>query len=572
MNNHMITKWTKEEIENVLLQLNDRNYPFKKYRFSRDESGMVMLGSGGCSNVYEMENINDPAKKYAVKILGFGERPVDTEEFIESVLVQQLLGANNVVDIIKYQELRVYLDESYQVDKVFNFFQDDEEDIQSDYISLQFILMEKLVPVLTMDKAGKPKLYPQSLADFDESEIMQLAYDIGTALESAHKKNILHRDIKLENVFYDSKKKKYKLGDFGIAKKTETGMASTVAFTKGYGAPEVVGSMDERYDNTADIYSFGIMLYLLLNELKFPDSENYNVNVAMQYSKGYQFPLPEHKEYKLCSVLGMMCQYDPDERYQSMEDVLNAMEGILHGASIRFKKENIKTFYTAGFVCYVAGMILWKLAHMPELTMDIGICGYLFIIVCGCKYWLGLKNKENGIFSRWVLGLGIVVLISTGFTWWKIVLILGATIFEKSISGLVSIGMFIVTVLSKIMLKYPQIYDTMQSYKWVGIVFLSFSVVLLWYYLGLSLRTVKINKMYFWKNFYWICIFIIYGGSLFIGYQYKFWRGANVAYSNIFDGWIEFVEKYDLCWIGLCGIIFSSSWLIREKVLQVIDK
>ena len=61
--------------------------------------------------------------------------------------------------------------------------------------------MEKLVPVLTIDKAGNPRLYPKALADFEENEIMKLAYNIGTALERAHENNFLHRDIKLENVF-----------------------------------------------------------------------------------------------------------------------------------------------------------------------------------------------------------------------------------------------------------------------------------------------------------------------------------------------------------------------------------
>ena len=111
-----------------------------------------------------------------------------------------------------------------------------------------------------------------------------MAYDIGLALKEAHLKNIIHRDIKLENIFYSDSDHRYKLGDFGISCITDDGMASTVAFTKGYGAPEVVGTLEDKYDCTADIYSFGMTLYVLINKLRFPSSKNYHPNIE-QYKK-----------------------------------------------------------------------------------------------------------------------------------------------------------------------------------------------------------------------------------------------------------------------------------------------
>ena len=95
------------------------------------------------------------------------------------------------------------------------------ENISRTTIKLQFVLMEKIDSVITRTKGGNIKMTPESLANGDEQEILKLAYDIGLALKRAHNKNVLHRDVKLENVFYSEKKKQYKLGDFGIAKKTE---------------------------------------------------------------------------------------------------------------------------------------------------------------------------------------------------------------------------------------------------------------------------------------------------------------------------------------------------------------
>ena len=139
---------------------------------------------------------------------------------------------------------------------------------------------------------------PEELQAFDEEEIINLSYQIGEALKVAHSKKLLHRDIKLENVFYDSKSQKYKLGDFGIARMTDDGMASTTAFTRGYGAPEVVSTLDDRYDNTSDLYSFGMMIYVLMNRLRFPESQNYHVNISVQYAPGYRVPRPETGDRK----------------------------------------------------------------------------------------------------------------------------------------------------------------------------------------------------------------------------------------------------------------------------------
>jgi len=569
----MRTRWTKEEMESVLIQLNSQLYPFKKYRFSKDENGIVILGSGGYANVYEMECIDKPKEKFAVKVLGFGEKHVDSEEFRKSVQVQKDLAAfqNDVVKIIDYVEFRVFIDASCQICAVEKVSEFDDKIPEGDFLNLQFILMEKLVPVLSMDKSGKPKLYPEALASFEEDEIMKLAHNIGTALARAHEKKLLHRDIKLENVFYDPKKKLYKLGDFGIAKMTEDGMASTVAFTKGYGAPEVVGAVDERYDNTADIYSFGIMLYLLLNELKFPDSENYNVNVALQYSKGYQFPYPEHEDYELCNVLGGMCQYDPDERYQSMEKALNDIEGIMIGDDIRFKKENIKSAYVVGMVCYIVGMIIWKLTHMPEFALDIGFWGYVFLIAGGYEYWLNLKKKEHNFLSFAILCVGIYLLISTGFSWWKLLLVFGVSFSTGSFSGLVFLGVFIVDILARIMTHYPQMYESMQEYKWLPIFFLSFSGILFLQCIVLKERDVKTNSMYFKKNIYWIVVLVLYGLILINGLQFKYMGMQNLFNFAMLDVWYKFASTYDLISLGLSGVGLSAGWMIREKVLKRIE-
>jgi serine/threonine protein kinase len=86
-----------------------------------------------------------------------------------------------------------------------------------------------------------------------------------------HSKNILHRDLKLQNMFL-AKDNTLKLGDFGVARELEetSGFASTMCGTPYYMAPEVWRG--EPYNSKADIFALGIALYELCTfELPFAD-------------------------------------------------------------------------------------------------------------------------------------------------------------------------------------------------------------------------------------------------------------------------------------------------------------
>lgn len=574
----MGTKWAKEEIESVLIQLDNQFYPFKNYRFAKEQDGLVLLGKGGFANVYEMERVNNPNKKFAIKVIGFAEGYVNSEEFLSTVQIQNKLAIKhkNVVSVIDYMELCVHIDDEYQVTDVIETSGRKPVGYgfpRENTLKLQFILMEKMIPVLTRDKKGAPKLQPESLANFEQDEIIKFAHDIGATLEYMHENNLLHRDIKLENVFYDSKKKVYKLGDFGIAKLTADGTANTTAFTRGYGAPEVICTTEERYDNTADIYSYGMMLYLLLNELKFPDSKSYNVSSTLQYTKGYMFPRPEWGEFRLWPIVEKMCRYNPDERYQSMENVMNDIEIAKLGEATRYKHENTKSAYVAGMLCYVMGMILWKLTHMPEMTMEMDFGAYIFLIAGGWIYWLNLKRKKHYFISIATLGLGIYLLISTGFNWWKFLCILGVAFSGGSFSGLVCMGVIIVDVLSRIILKNPQIYMDMQPYNWTSLLFLSFSFVLLIQYKAFKERDIRVSTIDVRKNIYWIIVVGVYVIVLINGLQQKY-MGISITHIEWLDQFNYYVYKfrdyYNCIWLGMGGLVLSGGWLIRENVLKRI--
>ena len=167
-------------------------------------------------------------------------------------------------------------------------------------------------------------------------DIIRLGIDMCRALELCQKYNIIHRDVKPENMFV-SENGDFKLGDFGIARtveKTSSGLSKKGTYT--YMAPEVYKG--EPYGSTVDIYSLGIVLYRLLNGNRTPflpaapapithaDREN---ALARRFS-GASLPAPSHAEGRLAEIVLKACAYDPRERYSSPMQMRQELESILY--------------------------------------------------------------------------------------------------------------------------------------------------------------------------------------------------------------------------------------------------
>ena len=168
-----------------------------------------------------------------------------------------------------------------------------------------------------------------------EQDVINLAFDIGNALKAVHKCNMIHRDIKPDNIFVDEEGN-YKLGDLGVTKNLNaTGYASTKTGTEPYAAPEVWRTdkyTENSYTYKADIYSFGIVLYQLLNNNYLPFMNDFTHNeieksIALRM-RGETVPVPVNGGEGLKKIICKMCEYDPDNRYNDISTFLNELSTV----------------------------------------------------------------------------------------------------------------------------------------------------------------------------------------------------------------------------------------------------
>lgn len=189
------------------------------------------------------------------------------------------------------------------------------------------IRMELLTP-LTQYKENHP---------LEESDIIRLGIDICKALQRCRARNVIHRDIKIANIFVNEFGD-FKLGDFGIAKRLdEFQNAQTRLGTLNFLAPEIY--QGRAYDSGVDIYSLGMVLYMLGNRGRLPfldiGSEMIDARAKedanMRRLHGEKLPMPAQVSTALGEIICKACAYEPSERYQHPAEMQEALQRLLSG-------------------------------------------------------------------------------------------------------------------------------------------------------------------------------------------------------------------------------------------------
>ena len=185
-----------------------------------------------------------------------------------------------------------------------------------------FIRMELLTP---LPKAVKKEM-------LSEEQVIRLGKDICRALILCEERNIIHRDIKPDNIMI-SRFGDFKLGDFGVARVQDHTTNATKMGTHGYAAPEVEHM--QKYGKEADIYSLGITLYWLLNNRRMPllradeilNGTKVSEAMVRRYN-GEPLPPPRDGSEGLKAVVLKACAYDAKNRYRSASEMYQALEAL----------------------------------------------------------------------------------------------------------------------------------------------------------------------------------------------------------------------------------------------------
>ena len=262
------------------------------------------LGSGGMSTVFlARDEVLD--RPVAVKLMhaGISDEPDQLERFNqESRAVAKLSDNPNVVAVI-----------------------DAGEHEGRPYIVFEYVEGETL------------KQRIARVGALDATEALAYAVEIGQALEAAHQREMVHRDVKPQNVLIDATGQA-KLTDFGISRQlNEKGVTAEgkVVGTTDYVAPEQ--AMGQAVDTRSDIYSLGVVLYeMLTGDVPF-EAEN-QVGVAMKHI-GEELPDVQVVRPDISSATAKVVENStaksPEERYQTVDQMTDDLQAALEVEAIR---------------------------------------------------------------------------------------------------------------------------------------------------------------------------------------------------------------------------------------------
>ena len=163
------------------------------------------------------------------------------------------------------------------------------------------------------------------------SEAVAYAIEIGRALEAAHARMLVHRDVKPQNVLIDADGRA-KVTDFGIARSLETqGLTAPgrVLGTTDYVSPEQ--ALGHEVTGQSDIYSLGIVLYEMLTG-EVPFRADTQVAVAMKHVRDPLFfdeTAPTEIYTALAAVVERSTAKETANRYATVEEMVHDLEEVL---------------------------------------------------------------------------------------------------------------------------------------------------------------------------------------------------------------------------------------------------
>ena len=266
------------------------------------------IGDGGMAFVYKAKDIL-LNRIVAVKVL----RPefVDDDEFLGKFKRE----AEAVASLSHPNIVNVY---------------DVGEDGKVHYIVMEYIDGQNLKEIIKNE------------GTLDEYTALDITKQIAMALSAAHRKGIIHRDIKPHNILISNEGRVVKVADFGIAKavsnSTMTNIGSIIGSVHYFSPEQAKGKF---VSNNADLYSLGIVLYeMIIGKVPFRGDSPISIalqhiNDEIEFTSEEQVNIPQ----SVRTIIKKLTEKSSVDRYQSAEEVIEDIEYIEKNIDLDFIKE-----------------------------------------------------------------------------------------------------------------------------------------------------------------------------------------------------------------------------------------
>ena len=284
-----------------MLAIRIRNYQLIKF-----------LGSGSFGKVYLTTKDGDPYKYYETKIVDSNIFKSENSKkyFYDELRILRMLNNKNVIHLYDYFEMD-----------------------NNCYFIMEYCNGQTLAEVLKHYRFKYKRPFPQELIQFFMRQIIE-------GINYIHSLNIIHRDIKLDNIlvnFKDGKldysKAEIKIIDFGLSKQLNnpTDLASSFVgnilnmdpiilakYSKAGGYAKLLG-----YNQSADIWSLGAICYEMLTGTNVFRAVNEKDLIKKVEQKRYSIPLVYDLSNEIMSFLNSMLQFDPKKRASASQLLLS---------------------------------------------------------------------------------------------------------------------------------------------------------------------------------------------------------------------------------------------------------
>lgn len=325
----------------------------------------VLSEAGGFGQTFLAEDTDTPSRrKCVIKKL----RPVADEEDFK--FVQERFQREAAI-------LEKLGDNCDQIPKLYAYFVENQE----------FYLVQELIEGLTL----KQTLQREGI--LDENTVSSLLWSLLNVLEYVHAQNIIHRDIKPDNVILRQRDNNPVLIDFGIVKEVlRVGVdgsptSSVMAGTPGYTALEQAAG---RPVYASDLYSLGATaIYLLTgkNPQQMTDLSTGDINwqqFAPQVSSAFTV------------ILNKATESHARDRYKTVSEMREDLQRVLHGEPINFEKPLLTKPEEESVIRPVVPQLLIQQPQKPNYALYFGSVAVVgLLVVIGAITYFSLNNSSR---------------------------------------------------------------------------------------------------------------------------------------------------------------------------------